>query len=183
MTQSPKIKEERAADTFMSQEPSSPEDLIESDPGMILMERTTPTKSDKPSENADEPQDLSVHKFHMEHTTIKEEEEESHPSSDTPMEEEEPAKPQQPKHTIPIPVSIPIAIQGLPFPYYFPSNLIHPFAGSLPVQITTTPPRQQALSPDIRGGSSAPGYMDTKLHRHLHRTAPYHKVGQVFKAL
>nr|CAB3268020.1 zinc finger protein 704-like [Phallusia mammillata] len=175
---SPTIKEEAPTDSYMTPQPSSPEDLIDSDPGMILMERTTPTKaktSEQSDEISDEPQDLSTHKFHMEHTTIKEEAEDNHSSStDAPMEEEVAAKPEQSKNTIPIPVTIPIAIhQGLPFPYYFP--IPAQYASSLPVQITTAPPRQQTFSPDPSGGSSAPGYMDTKLHRHLHRAVPYHK--------
>jgi len=163
---------------YLPQPPPSPEDPIDADSDMILIDRTTPTslsggtKAEPDEELPDEPQDLRMPKVRL-HAPIKEETEEERPhtaysdSGDVAMVEEA-QKVNMTRAPMPIPGTIPISLQpGMPVPYYFAAGLIpQQYVASFPLQIASTPPP----------GSSAPGHIDTKLHRHLHRAAPYHKV-------
>ena len=181
------LKEKEQSDGNRSQ---TPEDVLDPGSEMILLQRSTPTptkqqtpKSAKMEEDSDEPQDLSLPKVHIEETTSpRPRSRSSHLSSsysdvgklDVVMEQEEQQK-SEPK--VAITMAMPIAIQPrIPMSYYVSPNFFQPpFFASLPAEFrvqlpTTSNPRVTEV------GSSAPGHIDSKMHRYSHRTAPYQKV-------
>ena len=172
----------------------TPEDALETDSGTILLQgsASTPTKPNPPSTEemddiSDEPQDLSVPKVRLEEASAPRPRSRSSqiPTSysevgklDVVMEHEEQ---QKTNPQLPISMAMPITIPQYPLSYYVPSAALYqsPFFGSLPAEfrlrLPGTPP---VLSPEI--GSSAPGVMDSKLHRYSHRAVPYQKVLRKF---
>ena len=182
-----KGRDEGDAETAENQRSRTPEDMIDTDSGTILLPESssTPTKSHQTKtvqmeeDYPDEPQDLSVPKVRVEEPA-RPRSRPSIPSSytdvgklDVVMENEEQQKSQQP--SLAITMAMPITIPQI-LPYYVRPGLFpHPFFGSLPAEfrlhLPSTPPIR---SPEI--GSSAPGVMDSKLHRYSHRAVPYQKV-------
>ena len=180
------IDVESTSDTNRSR---TPEDVLDTDSGTILLQRSTPTptktnvpESTKMEEDSyDEPQDLTMPKVVVEEASARPRSRSSQiPSSysdvgklDVVMEHEEQPKPQH--SNPPVTMAMPIAIPPLPISYIVPPGYFqHSFLRSLPAEfhLLTTPP--PVRSPDV--GSSAPGVIDSKLHRYSHRAAPYHKV-------
>ena len=161
--------------------------MIESESGTILLPDSSSTltsskleKSIKMEEDyPDEPQDLSVPKVRVTEETTRPRSRPLLSSSytemgklDVVMENEEQQKLEP---HVALPMAMPVTIPQI-LPYYVRPGLFpHPFFGSLPaefrVHLPSTPP---ILSPEV--GSSAPGVMDSKLHRYSHRAVPYQKV-------
>ncbi|XP_076819796.1 uncharacterized protein LOC143465394 [Clavelina lepadiformis] len=176
-TNSEKCKQENVAlDSSSSgvQSDFVSDDPIEVDSGTILLQRSTPTPTKHPKDEknnamdvSEEPQDLRMPKLHVEELSIKQ-------GSPAILHQE--PKENETKHVLPI--SIPVLPQQIPLSYYLaPGFVRQPYAASLPgefrMQLANSSPHQ---SPEI--GSSAPGHMDSKIHRHLYRSVPYHKVSE-----
>ena len=186
----------------------TPEQQSDDDTNMILINRSTPTPtkthsgmksppSKVASPDQDEPQDLTVPKIHFEPLPVPaktvnesemQDETESSRRPDGADVRRPPHCPSSLPTTLPdkpdfkiseVPIKFPLLVSQ--FPYYLAPGLVqHPYvAASLPTDFSAVHfPR---TPPDIAPiGAAAPGHTDSKLHRHLHRSVPYHKVCYLF---
>lgn len=190
------LKEKDSPDIKRSR---TPEDVLDSGSEMILLQRSTPTPTKQPLEKmeedlakqplqkgvkmeeepCDEPQDLSLPKVYVEETLSRPRSRSAtiNPSFsdvkklDVVMEQEEQQK-SDPK--VAITMAMPVSIQPqIPLSYYVAPNFFQPpFYGSLPAEFRVHLPAVRSAEV----GSSAPGHIDSKMHRYAHRTAPYQKV-------
>ncbi|XP_002125688.2 zinc finger protein 704-like [Ciona intestinalis] len=160
--------------TLSRNAPPSGSNLLDRRPSYSTDDPTDPNSMiliQEPSEdNSDEPQDLRVNRPQQSQGV--QIVQTSPDRLEVVMEEEE----QKSRSEDRVPI---LQQHQLSFPYYFAPTLVPAYPASLPaelrVQLASTPPHQ-TRSPDMGCGTVAPGYIEsTKFHRHLHRSAPYHK--------
>jgi len=162
----------------------TPDDISDTDPGTILLQRSTPRldvsdSTDKEDDTSDEPQDFS-----MKTLRAKEEEERLQEEGKKQRLEELAARIAKMPRASPgqygmQPTPNTLAPPGqIPYPYYFANPLFqHPYAGTLSSELLL---RLASTFKSLPGSSdvfasSAPGHVD-KFHRYSRRPAPYSKV-------